>query len=62
MKLSFDEGGIELFQEFMPKRTGLLNKSVALAEYDAQFDRMLQHESNSSSSKAGGIPARKLDA
>jgi len=60
-RLLRNEGGIELFEEFMPKRTALLDDPVKLAEYDAQFDRMFEHVSNSRSSKAGGIPAGQLD-
>ncbi len=60
-RLLRDEGGIELFEEFMPKRAALLNDPVKLAEYDAQFDRMFAHVSSSTSSKSGGIPAGQLD-
>ncbi|ASJ70373.1 zinc-dependent peptidase [Granulosicoccus antarcticus] len=57
-----DEGGIELFEAFMPRRTALLDDPVQLAEYDAQFDKMLNHVSNSRTSRSGGIPASELDA
>lgn len=56
-----DEGGIELFEAFMPKRTALLDDPVKLAEYDAHFDRFLAQVSNSSTSRSGGIPGRSLD-
>jgi len=57
-----NEGGIELFEAFMPKRTALLGDPVKLAEYDAQFDRMLNVVSNSRTGRSGGIPASQLDA
>ncbi|MFK7855765.1 MAG: zinc-dependent peptidase [Granulosicoccus sp.] len=56
-----DEGGIELFEQFMPKRTALLDNPVELAEYDAQFDKVFTHVSSSSTSRNGGVPAGELD-
>ena len=42
------QGGIELFAEFMPNRTALLNDPIALEQYDVQFERALAHVQNNS--------------
>ena len=56
------EGGIELFEAFMPDRTALLGDPDALAAYDVQFDRLFTHISASGTSRKGGIPAGQWDA
>lgn len=55
------EGGIELFEDFMPDRAALTDDPAALAAYDEQFDRFFDHISSSGYAKNGGIPASQWD-
>ncbi len=43
VKYNRDEGGVELFSEFMPERTALLNSPDELAAYDEQLAKVLNH-------------------
>lgn len=49
-----EQGGVEVFAEFTPDRTALLNDPEGLAAYDLQFDRALAHVvANSNVSETG---------
>ena len=56
VKFNRGEGGIELFSEFMPNRTALLDNPAALTAYDEQYQLFLTEIQNESKIASTGLP------
>jgi len=56
VKYNSGEGGIELFADFMPNRTALLNDPVALKAYDEQYQLIFSEIKNESRIGETGLP------